>query len=155
MILLYNIWGVGFGDIKMRFLLFNWNIIFVILSLGFLICTPLRASDVEKVLYLIIENNEIVASNTLSGRFERLKLGAKEKIVEHKVADAVAVVETSQRYSAYGVLSGGWKSIKLRAQENTVSIQVEDFSANVVTSDRILNFNGRNGVWKETRRSIQ
>lgn len=128
--------------------------IFTSLLLSFFLIYPLNAGEVEKVLYLVVENNEIVASNTLTGRFERLKLSAKEKVQEYKVADAVAVVATNQRYVAYGVITGGWQSVKLRAQEKTESIQVEDYSANVVTSDRILSFNGRRGVWKETRRSL-
>ncbi len=129
------------------------NIIFS-LFLGLLLISPLNAGEVEKVLYLVVENNEVVASNILTGRFERLKLSAKESILEYKVADAVAVVVTNQRYVAYGVITGGWQSIKLRAQEKTESIQVEDYSANLVTSDRILSFNGRRGVWKQIRRSI-
>ena len=128
--------------------------IFIGLLFGFFFINPLSAGEVEKVLFLVVEDNEIIASNTRAGRFDRLKLNAKERVQEYKVADAVAVVVTNKRYVAYGVLTGGWQGKNLRAQEKTVSIEVEDFSANVVTSDRILNFNGRSGVWVETRRSI-
>jgi len=132
---------------KFRFVIF--------LSICFVLIQPLRANEVEKVLFLVIENNEIVASNALSGRFERLKLGAKEKVLKYKVANAVAVVVTNHRYVAYGVITGGWQSIKFKAQEKNELIQVEDYSANVVTSKRILNFNGRRGNWTETRRSVK
>lgn len=125
------------------------------LLLIFVLMQPLSANDVEKILFLVVENKEIVASNTLSGRFDRLKLSATEVVQDYKVANAVAVVETSQRLVAYGVITGGWQSIKLKAQEKTESIQVKDFSVNIVTSDRILIFNGRRGIWSETRRSIQ
>ena len=127
-------------------------IVFFIL---FVSVQPIWASEVEKILFLVVENNEIVASNTLSNRFERLKLGAKEKIQDYKVANAVAVVVTNQRFVPYGVIVGGWQSVKLKAQEKTVSVQVEDYSANIVTSSRILIFNGRHGNWTETRRSLQ
>ena len=105
-------------------------------------------------IFLTVEKDEIVASNTRIGRFDRLKLSAKERIQDYKVANAVAVVVTNQRYVAYGVLRGGWQSVRLLASEQTKSIEVGDYSANVVTSDRILIFNGRKGAWNETRRPV-
>jgi hypothetical protein len=133
----------------------RWRIVTLInLLLAILLAAPLSAKDVEKVLFLTIEKDEIVASNTKIGRFDRLKLSAKERIKEYKVANAVAVVVTNQRFVAYGVLRGGWQSVRLLASEQTESIEVSDYSANIVTSDRILNFNGRRGTWIETRRSV-
>jgi hypothetical protein len=116
---------------------------------------PVCADDVEKVLFLVVEGDEVIASNAKAGRFDRLNLHAKERIRDYEVANAVAVVVTNQRYAAYGVLSGGWQSVKLIAQEKTESIQVEDYSATIVSSERILNFYGRSGAWNETRRSVQ
>ena len=116
---------------------------------------PAAADVVEKVLFLIVENDEIIASNAKTGRFDRLDLHAKERVIDYKVANAVAVVATNQRYAAYGVFAGGWQSIRLIAQEKTESMDAEDFSATVVTSDRILNFSGRSGAWSETRRGVQ
>jgi hypothetical protein len=123
--------------------------------LGVALVLPACADDVERVLFLVVEKDEVIASNTKAGRFDRLKLHAKERIRDYKVANAVAVVVTNERYAAYGVLSGGWQSIKLIAQEKTESIQVEDYSATIVSSERILNFYGRSGAWNETRRSVQ
>lgn len=123
--------------------------------LGVALILPVCADEVEKVLFLVVERGEVIASNTKAGRFDRLKLNAKERIRDYKVANAVAVVVTNQRYAAYGVLSGGWQSIRLIAQEKTESIQVVDYSATVVSSERILNFYGRSGAWNETRRSVQ
>lgn len=115
-----------------------------------------RAGDeVEKVLFLVIEKREVVASNTLANSFDRLELHAKERIEEYKVANAVAVVATNQRYVAYGVLSGGWQSLRSRAGERLLSIEVADYSATLLTSDRILNFYGRNGTWAEIRRGVE
>ena len=123
--------------------------------LGVVLALPVCADEVEKVLFLVVEKDEVIASNTKAGRFDRLSLHAKERIRDYKVANAVAVVVTNQRYAAYGVLSGGWNSIKLIAQEKTESVQVEDYSATIVSSERILNFYGRSGAWAETRRSVQ
>ena len=125
------------------------------LFLAAVLVLPVYADEVEKVLFLVVEKDEVIASNTKAGRFDRLSLHAKERIRDYKVANAVAVVVTNQRYAAYGVLSGGWKSIKLIAQEKTVSIQGEDYSATIVSSERILNFYGRSGAWAEVRRSVQ
>jgi hypothetical protein len=123
--------------------------------LGAVLVLPVCADEVEKVLFLVVEKDEVIASNTKAGRFDRLNLHAKERIRDYKVANAVAVVVTNQRYAAYGVLSGGWNSIKLIAQEKTESIQVEDYSATIVSSERVLNFYGRSGAWSETRRNVQ
>jgi len=123
--------------------------------LGTVLVLPVCADEVEKVLFLVVEKDEVIASNTKAGRFDRLSLHAKERVRDYKVANAVAVVVTNQRYAAYGVLSGGWKSIKLVAQEKTESIQIEDYSVTIVSSERVLNFYGRSGAWSETRRNVQ
>ncbi len=111
------------------------------------------AGDVEKVLFIVIDGDDVIASNTKAGRFDRLKLSAKERIQDYTVANAVAVVVTNQRYVAYGVLAGSWQSLRRRAKEKTENIEVQDYSATVVTSDRILNFYSRTGAWNETPRS--
>jgi hypothetical protein len=113
------------------------------------------ADEVEKVLFLVFESDEVVASNTRVGRFDRLKLHAKEHILDYQVANATAVVITNRRFAAYGVLFGGWQSIRIKAGEKPQSLEVEDYSATLVTSDRILNFSGRSGAWSETRRRVQ
>lgn len=112
------------------------------------------ADEVEKTLFLVVESDGVIASNTLVGRLDRLTLDAKEKILEYKVANAVAVVVTNQRFVAYGVLSGGWQSLRREAGEEAESLQAEDYSATVVTDDRVLNFNGRSGAWHQLRRSV-
>jgi hypothetical protein len=114
---------------------------------------PVGADEVEKVLFIVVDGDDVIASNTKAGRFDRLKLSAKERIQDYTVANAVALVVTNQRYVAYGVLGGGWQSLRRRAQEKTENIEVQDYSATVVTSDRILNFYGRTGTWNETSRS--
>jgi len=113
-----------------------------------------RADEVEKTLFLVVESDGVIASNTLAGRFDRLALDAKEKILDYKVANAVAVVVTNQRFVAYAVFSGGWQMLRREAGEKTESLQAEDYSATVVTDDRVLNFNGRSGAWHQLRRSV-
>lgn len=113
------------------------------------------ADDVEKVLFLVIESSEVIASNTREGRFDSLKLNAKERIKEHQTGNAVAVVVTNQRFVAYGVVAGGWQSLRRESGEKTESIQVEDYSATIVTNDRILNFYGKTGGWNQVRRGVQ
>ncbi len=113
------------------------------------------ADEVEKVLFLVFESGEVIASNTRSGRFDRLKLHAEEHILDYQVANATAVVITNRRFAAYGVFFGGWQSKRIKAGEKLQAMEVEDYSATLVTSDRILNFSGRSGAWSETRRRVQ
>jgi len=104
------------------------------------------ADEVEKVLFLVFESGEVIASNTRAGRFDRLKLHAEEHTLDYQVANAIAVVITNRRFAAYGVLFGGWQSKRIKAGEKPQSLEVEDYSATLVTSDRILNFSGRSGA---------
>lgn len=113
------------------------------------------AGDVEKVLFLVVEQSEVVASNTQAGRFDSLKLSARERMQTYKEGNAIAVVVTNQRFSAYGVVAGGWQSLRREAGEKTESIQVEDYSATIVTNSRILNFYGRTGSWNQVDRRMQ
>ncbi len=126
-------------------------------ALAGLLILPLAvaADEVEKVLFLVVERDEVIASNTLAGRFDSLDLNAKERIRDYKVGNGVAVVVTSQRFAGYGVLAGGWQTLRRQAGEKTESMQAEDYSATVVTNQRILNFYGRTGAWNEMRRSVQ
>ena len=119
---------------------------------GCLFVTQAGADEVEKLLFLVVEKDEVIASNTMLGRFDRLEMSAKEKIRDYKVSNAVAVVVTNQRFVAYGVQPGSWKSRRIIAGEKMESLEVADYSATLVTSDRILNFYGRTGTWSETRR---
>jgi hypothetical protein len=117
--------------------------------------TAPRADEVEKVLFLLVEPGQVIASNTQTGRFDRLDLDAKERVIDYKAANAVAVVVTNQRFAAYGALAGGWQTLRRKAGEQTEQIEAEDYGANEVTDDRILKFNGRTGAWNQTRRSVQ
>lgn len=128
-----------------------------LLAVAVLLATqlPAAAEEVEKSLFLVFESDGVVASNTLLGRFDRLELDAGEEILDRRVANAVAVIVTNQRFAGYGVLAGGWQSLRREAGEHHESLQAADYSATVVTDDRILNFNGRNGAWRQVRRSVQ
>ena len=119
---------------------------------GCLFITQAEADEVEKLLFLVVESDEVIASNTMLGRFDRLEMSAKEKILDYKVSNAVAVVVTNQRFVAYGVQPGSWKSRRTIAGEKMESLEVADYSATLVTSDRILNFYGRTGTWSDTKR---
>ena len=119
---------------------------------GSLCITQAGAGDVETLLFLVVDKDEVIASNTRLGRFDRLDLSAKEKIIEYKTASAVAVVVTNQRFAAYAVFPGSWNSRRVQAGEEMESLEVADYSATLVTTDRILNFYGRTGTWSETKR---
>ena len=122
------------------------------LIMACLLSAQARAHDVEKVLFLVVEKDELVASNTRLGRFDRLRLGPREKLVDYRVANAVAVVVTNRRFVAYGVLHGSWNSRRTIPGEQLISLETGGYSATLLTSDRILNYSGRSGAWSATRR---
>ncbi len=124
----------------------------ILLALLFVAAAGTGAGQVEKMVFLVVDDDDIVASNTLLGRFDRLEMMPKEKVIEQKADAAVAVVITNQRYAAYGAQVGGWRSMRVKAGERFESMELADFSATVVTSDRILNFYGRTGTWSQMER---
>ncbi|MGB5718391.1 MAG: hypothetical protein WBN81_15025 [Gammaproteobacteria bacterium] len=125
----------------------------VLLSL--LLAAPIAVaaeSVVAKTIFLVDEDDRIVAANTATGQFFSLTLHAKEKIRQRHVANGVAVLVTNQRFAGVGSYPSGWSSLRRIADEQVVSAEVVDKSALLVTSDRILTFNGESGSWAETRR---
>ncbi len=113
---------------------------------------PASAGDVPKLLYLLVEADRLIASNIHLSRFDEMRLGADEPIVQKAVADAVAVVVTTKRLIAYSVFTGAWRPLRLRPEEKIETVEAQDFSLLIVTSHRILNFNGQGGIWAETKR---
>jgi hypothetical protein len=124
-------------------------LLFMIISWPVLLAS---ADEVEKMLFLVVEKDSIIASNTKLGRFDRLTLSAKETIDQYKAANAVAVVVTNQRVAAYSVYQGDWISRRLQAGETIESVEVADYSLTIVTNDRLMNFHGRDGAWSVTKR---
>lgn len=123
-----------------------------LMTSGGFLASPVTADTVEKMLFLVIDKDEIIASNTKLGRFDRLEMSAKEVLLDHKSSNAVAVVITNQRFVAYGVFQGDWNSRRVQAGESVEALDVADFSATLVTNQRILNYYGRTGTWSETKR---
>jgi hypothetical protein len=107
---------------------------------------------VEKSVYLVVEDDRIIASNVQTGQFFDFDFSAKEKVQQQIVANGVAIVVTNQRYAGIGVFSSGWQSIRRIAGETVVSAEAQDYSALIVTSDRVLSFNGRTGTWSDRKR---
>ena len=108
--------------------------------------------SVPKLVYLIEEDNKLIASNIKFNRFDELNLEAKETVSGHVVGNAVIVIVTNKRIIAYSVYTASWRIRVIKADE-VKSIDAQDYSALVVTSKRLLSFNGKNGVWVETPRS--
>ncbi len=123
-----------------------------ILLLPCFVAGPASADEVPKLLYLLVEDDKLIASNIHLSRFDEMRLGADEPIVEKSVADAVAVVVTTKRFIAYSAFTGAWRPLRLRPEEKLVTLEAEDFSVLVMTSERLLNFNGRSGIWAQTER---
>ncbi len=125
----------------------------VLLGLAMAAVGPAAASEaVPKLVHLIVEDDELIASNVRGSRFDKLKLSAKEVIKKQAVAEAVIVVVTNQRIIGYSVFGASWRPLRTEAGERILSVEVEDYSALVQTNRRWLNFNGKSGVWGETDR---
>ena len=112
----------------------------------------LADNAVPKLVYLIFDEDKVIASNIEFNRFDELTLNAKEEIISHEVGNAVAVVVTNSRILAYSISKIGWVIKDMQANETLESISAEDYSALITTSKRFLSFNGKTGLWAETKR---
>ena len=122
--------------------------VLVLLGLAMAAVGPAAASEaVPKLVHLIVEDDELIASNVRGSRFDKLKLSAKEVVEKQAVAEAVIIVVTNQRIIGYSVYGGSWRPLRTEAGERILSVEVEDYSALVQTNRRWLNFNGKSGVW--------
>jgi hypothetical protein len=121
-------------------------------GLAILVACGARGDEVEKALFLVMEEDRVVASNAQTGQFFDLELKAKEEILDQIVASGVAVVITNQRFAGIGAFSGGWRSLRRMAGEEFRSAEAEDYAALIITSNRIISFSGRNGSWSHTSR---
>jgi hypothetical protein len=105
-----------------------------------------------KSIYLVVEDNRIVGTNTQLGIRDVLYLSAQERVLDMSVANGVAVVVTNQGYHGYGVFPSGWQSVRSIAGERLERLETEDLSALVVTNERILTYSATSGSWSWTRR---
>ena len=124
----------------------------LICALHCLLFVPVTYADdesVPKLVYLIEDDDTLIASNIKFNRFDEVKLKAKEKVVNYAEGNAVIIVATNQRIIGYSVYTASWKTRGLIVDESVKSISAEDYSALVQTSKRFLSFNGKNGVWSE------
>ena len=124
----------------------------VLFGVFWLLALPCAADTVEKSLFLIDEGDVLIAANTLTGQFYRLKLSAKEKPEQRVVGNAVAVLVTNQRFAGVGAWPSGWASLRREAGEILESAEAADNSAVLVTSSRVLSFSGTTGSWSSTDR---
>ena len=125
-------------------------ILIPLLSLGSLAVGAVNT--IPKSVYLIFDEDRIIASNIEFNRFDKIQLTAKEEVLESAVGKAVIVVVTNKRILGYSVKTSRWVKRNTLANETVESILAEDYSALVNTSKRFLSFNGLVGVWSETPR---
>lgn len=119
-----------------------------------LFCSTVVVADnaVPKLVYLIFDEDKVIASNIEFNRFDEIILSAKEEVISHEVGNAVAVVVTNKSIMAYSIYKIGWVTKETQANEVLQSVTAEDYSALIVTSKRFLSFNGKTGSWAETKR---
>jgi len=122
------------------------------LLLLFCSATAVADNTIPKLVYLIFDEDKVIASNIEFNRFDELVLKAQEEVINHEVGNAVAVVVTNNRIMAYGIYKAGWVTKKTQANEILESVSAEDYSALIITSKRFLSFNGKTGLWAETKR---
>ncbi|MDH3527355.1 MAG: hypothetical protein OEN52_02630 [Gammaproteobacteria bacterium] len=123
-----------------------------VVALALLVAGRAGGHEFGKAIFLVMEEDSVVASNAQTGQFFELELKAKEEVLERIAGDGVAVVVTNQRFAGIGAFSGGWRSLRRMAGEEFRSVEAQDYAALVVTSNRIISFSGRNGSWSHTTR---
>lgn len=122
------------------------------LIVAFTVPLVASAQAVPQGVFLIQDEDELVAANTRLNRMDTIRLMAKERVEEQVVAEAVAIVITNDRLLGYSALGPGWSPEWRRVKEPIERVEAKDYGALVVTSDRILTFNAGSGLWVQQRR---
>lgn len=109
----------------------------------------ISSSSLAKLVFLTIEADKYVVSDSRNNRFAELSRRAKEKLIDSAEAKQIVVLASNQRFTAYSALTQAWSEIRTQAGERLENIRAEDYAALITTNQRLLNFNGANGVWTE------
>jgi hypothetical protein len=125
---------------------------FLLLSLLFPWPGMAQGDEVAKTIFLVTEQDRVIAANAETGQFFDFIFSAKERVEQRVVASGVALLVTNQRFAGVGVFPSGWRTTRRHADEAFISAEAADYSAVVITSDRVLTFNGKTGAWSFTDR---
>ena len=109
-------------------------------------------SSLAKLVFLTIEADKYIVSDSRHNRFVELPRRAKERLLDSAEAKQIVVLVTNQRFTAYSAITQAWSSKRTQPGERLESIRAEDYAALVTTNKRLLSYSGTSGVWIERDR---
>ena len=109
-----------------------------------------QAAEDDQEVFLVIEDDHLIGCNGVTGKFAEVRLQNNENVLEHMVANLIAIVVTNKRFLAFSSLTDDWHIVNRRTAERFLDLQASSSRAVVLTSKRIMTFNGRK--WFERSR---
>ena len=109
-----------------------------------------QVAEDDQEVFLIIEDDHLIGCNGVTGKFAEVHLQNDENILEHMVANLIAIVITNKRFLAFSSSTDDWHIMRRRTAERFLDLQASGSRAVVLTSKRVMTFNGRK--WYERSR---
>ena len=109
-----------------------------------------QVAEDDQEVFLVIEDDHLIGCNGVTGKFAEVRLQNNENVLEHTVANLIAIVITNKRILAFSSLTDDWHIVKRRTAERFLDLQASGSRAVVLTSKRVMTFNGRK--WYERSR---
>ena len=126
----------------------------ILLSMAFVWFPPGVASSgdvVEKEVYLLVRQRELVAFSAVGNRWVTQNLISGERVQESKFDGHVAVAATNIRVLGFSALTNRWDEERLEVGESMISVEAEGNVAVVITNLKAFGFSAETGRWNVKR----
>ncbi|NIS60919.1 MAG: hypothetical protein GTO13_09520 [Proteobacteria bacterium] len=106
---------------------------------------------VEKEVYLLVRERELVAFSALGNRWVTQDLISRERVLESKFDGHVAVAVTNLRVLGFSALTNRWREERLEVGESPDTVEAEGNVGVAITNLRAFGFSAKTGTWTVKR----
>ena len=106
---------------------------------------------VEKEVYLLVRERELLAFSAAGNRWVTQNLISRERVLGSKYDGHVAVVVTSLRVLGFSALTNRWDEERLEVGESMVTVEAEGNVGVAITNLRAFGFSAKAGRWTTKR----
>ena len=106
---------------------------------------------VEKAVYLLVRQRELVAFSAVGNRWVTQNLISGERVQESKFDGHVAVAATNIRVLGFSALTSRWDEERLEVGESMITVEAEGDVGVVITNLKAFGFSAKTGRWTAKR----
>ena len=106
---------------------------------------------VEKEVYLLVRQRELVAFSAVGNRWVAQNLISGERVQESTFNGHVAVAATNIRVLGFSALTSRWDEERLEVGESMITVEAEGNVGVVITNLKAFGFSAKTGRWTVKR----